>query len=261
VGAGLPVEPGLIYAGLAGATRWPSGKSSTNTLWSRLAGMHLGGRAEFSTFRRTLAALLRLPLSLTSEEDPRLSAWIREHLEVTPVVVEDADALGRLEETVLQQLDPPAQPPGHDPHAIACPNQGPSARSPLVTGCRAPVRPQLRLNRRGQGSHLGLWTLRTTRDAPGHASMVARAGGNRGRLVVEFAGVRATRAGTTHPGQTSWLSGRLTDPLASFGLLGLRAFTLHLQWINSWLSGASAGACDRRITRASGDLSSPRGSV
>jgi len=34
-GLGLPVECGLIYAGLAGATRWPSGKRSNNTLWSR----------------------------------------------------------------------------------------------------------------------------------------------------------------------------------------------------------------------------------
>jgi hypothetical protein len=53
-GLGLPLEPGLIYAGLAGATRWPSGRRSTNTLWSRVAGMHLGGRHEFCTFRRSL---------------------------------------------------------------------------------------------------------------------------------------------------------------------------------------------------------------
>jgi hypothetical protein len=114
-GADLPIEPGLIYAGLAGATRWPSGKRSTNTLWSRLTGMHLGGRAEFSTFRRTLAALLRTSLSLTSEDDPSLSTWIRDHLQVTPVVVEDADALGRLEESVLQPLDPPLNLQGMTP--------------------------------------------------------------------------------------------------------------------------------------------------
>jgi hypothetical protein len=31
-GLQLPVHAGLIYAGLAGATRWPSGNHSTNTL-------------------------------------------------------------------------------------------------------------------------------------------------------------------------------------------------------------------------------------
>ncbi|WP_198950146.1 DUF6884 domain-containing protein [Kineosporia sp. A_224] len=106
-GAGLPVHEGLIYAGLAGATRWPSGKRSTNTLWSRLAGMHLGGRAELSTFRRTLAGLLRGPLAMTSEDDARLTEWIHAHLQVAPVVVEDADTLGRLEDDVLAELDPP----------------------------------------------------------------------------------------------------------------------------------------------------------
>src|SRR5215472_9277872 len=32
-GLGLPVASGLIYAGQAGATRWPSGKRSGSTLW------------------------------------------------------------------------------------------------------------------------------------------------------------------------------------------------------------------------------------
>ena len=58
-GSGHTVQPGMIYAGLAGATRWPSGKRSTNTLWSRIAGMHLGRRHEFSTFRRTLGPFKR----------------------------------------------------------------------------------------------------------------------------------------------------------------------------------------------------------
>jgi hypothetical protein len=58
-GPGRPVSGGLIYAGQAGATRWPSGKRSQNTLWGRIKGMHLGAAAEFSTFRRTLAAILR----------------------------------------------------------------------------------------------------------------------------------------------------------------------------------------------------------
>jgi hypothetical protein len=106
-GADLTIHPGLIYAGLAGATRWPSGRRSRNTLWSRLAGMHLGGRAEFSTFRRTLAALLRGPLAMTHEDDDTLTHWMHDHLQVTPVPVHDPDTLGRIEEAILQRLDPP----------------------------------------------------------------------------------------------------------------------------------------------------------
>lgn len=40
-GLGHAIEPGLIYAGLAGATR-SGGSKSTNTLWGRIATMHLG---------------------------------------------------------------------------------------------------------------------------------------------------------------------------------------------------------------------------
>jgi hypothetical protein len=53
---GQTIAPGLIYAGLAGRRAGTAGKRSTNTLWSRIAGMHLGGNHEFSTFRRTLSA-------------------------------------------------------------------------------------------------------------------------------------------------------------------------------------------------------------
>jgi hypothetical protein len=71
-GLGQPVTAGLIYAGEAGATRWPSGRQSASTLWSRITGMHLGSAAEFSTFRRTLAAILGSVLGMISEDDPRL---------------------------------------------------------------------------------------------------------------------------------------------------------------------------------------------
>jgi hypothetical protein len=106
-GLGHPVAAGLIYAGQAGATRWPSGRRSANTLWTRIGGMHLGGRAEFSTFRRTLAAILRQPLGLADEDDTRLSEWMARHLRVLPVPVSDGDALGALEAEVLDALDPP----------------------------------------------------------------------------------------------------------------------------------------------------------
>lgn len=49
---GLAV-PSLIYAGQAGATRWPSGTKSSATLKSRIRGNHIRGNASSSTFRLT----------------------------------------------------------------------------------------------------------------------------------------------------------------------------------------------------------------
>jgi hypothetical protein len=117
-GLGQPIACGLIYAGQAGATRWPSGKRSGNTLWGRISGMHLGGAAEFSTFRRTLAAILRPVLGLTSEDDPQLSVWISTHLRVAAVPVPDADRLSEIETAVLDALDPPLNLRGRPPTLI-----------------------------------------------------------------------------------------------------------------------------------------------
>jgi hypothetical protein len=117
-GLGLPVPGGLIYAGQAGATRWPSGQRSQGTLWGRITGMHLGGAAEFSTFRRTLAAILRPVLGLDTEDDPKLSAWISTHLGVNAVPVPDPDRLAEVETAVLDLLDPPLNLRGRPPTAI-----------------------------------------------------------------------------------------------------------------------------------------------
>jgi hypothetical protein len=117
-GLGQPMAVGLIYAGQAGATRWPSGKRSANTLWGRIRGMHLGGAAEFSTFRRTLAAILRPVLGLDGEDDPRLSAWINARLRVIAVAVPNADHLGDIETAVLGILDPPLNLRGRPPTPI-----------------------------------------------------------------------------------------------------------------------------------------------
>lgn len=70
-GLGQEVTPGLIYAGLAGATRWPSGMRSNNTLWLRVMTMHLGGNHEFSTFRRTLGAIVAHSNGVTQIERRR----------------------------------------------------------------------------------------------------------------------------------------------------------------------------------------------
>lgn len=106
-GLGHPMAPGLIYAGLAGATRSRSGKRSLNTLWGRIRGMHLGGNHEFSTFRRTLGAVLASQHGESSIDEHRLTAWMHEHLRVVAVPVADADALDQLETDILAALDPP----------------------------------------------------------------------------------------------------------------------------------------------------------
>jgi hypothetical protein len=106
-GLGIPVNGGLIYAGLAGATRWPSGAASTNNLWARIATMHLGGSHQFSTFRRTLGAILAASESSDHIDESRLTIWMINHLRVLALPYTDADTLGRLEELVLQRIDPP----------------------------------------------------------------------------------------------------------------------------------------------------------
>ncbi len=117
-GLGIALEAGLIYAGLAGATHWPSGKRSTNTLWLRIATMHLAGSIEFSTFRLTLGSIL------TSSSDPRrvdetaLTNWMHQHLRVVAKTVDDADTLGHLEKQVLGALDPPFNLQGMEHTAI-----------------------------------------------------------------------------------------------------------------------------------------------
>lgn len=106
-GLGHVVNVGMIYAGLAGATTWPSGSASSNTLWSRIAGMHLGKRHAFSTFRRTLGSILAEAAGAETIDEVELTRWMHAHLEVLPIPFEDADTLGRLEADVLRALDPP----------------------------------------------------------------------------------------------------------------------------------------------------------
>lgn len=106
-GLGHELHPGLIYAGLAGATHTRSGKTSRNTLWGRIHGMHLGGRHEFSTFRRSIGSILASALQSPEIDELALTSWMHEHLRVVAVPVADADTLDDLETTVLTELDPP----------------------------------------------------------------------------------------------------------------------------------------------------------
>lgn len=106
-GLDLQLRPGLIYAGLAGATHWPSGKRSTNTLWLRIQSMHLGKKVRFSTFRLTLGSILATTVGADQIDEASLSAWMHAHLRVVAAPYLDADVLGVVETEVLQSLDPP----------------------------------------------------------------------------------------------------------------------------------------------------------
>lgn len=101
------VEPGLIYAGLAGATRSRSGRKSTNTLWGRIKGMHLAGRHEFSTFRLSLGSILAHARGESEIDEAALTLWMHNHLRVIAIPVDDADILNHLETAILAVLDPP----------------------------------------------------------------------------------------------------------------------------------------------------------
>jgi hypothetical protein len=106
-GLGHQVTTGMIYAGLAGATRWPSGKRSSNTLWLRIAKMHMGSNHDLSTFRHTLGAILASVERSQEVDEVALTRWMESHLKVIAVPFEDADSLGRVETYVLAELDPP----------------------------------------------------------------------------------------------------------------------------------------------------------
>lgn len=106
-GLGCEVQPGLIYAGLAGATRSQSGQKSTNTLRGRIRAMHLGGRHDFSTFRLSLGSILAAACGDDHIDEQALTEWMHLHLALIAVPVPDADTLDAAETTVLAALDPP----------------------------------------------------------------------------------------------------------------------------------------------------------
>lgn len=117
-GLGHRLSAGMIYAGLAGATRWPSGKKSSNTLWARIATMHLGSKHEFSTFRRTVGAILASVEGKNEIDEVALTEWMYLHLCVQVIPYDDADSLGQIEQEVLASLDPPLNLKGMHDSAI-----------------------------------------------------------------------------------------------------------------------------------------------
>ncbi len=114
-GLGLALAAGRIYAGQAGATKWPSGKVGGNTLAKRIGAMHLGGKVRMSTFRWTLASILferlnmqvRASMVITPSSEGALSEWMGQHLWVAVHPHDDRDSLDSLECRLLELFDPP----------------------------------------------------------------------------------------------------------------------------------------------------------
>lgn len=109
IGLGNPLAPGLIYAGRTG-----SGTSGA-TLDSRLRGNHLGGNTYGSTFRLTLASILRPTLGLRPlgrrrmhpEDEVVLTSWMLDHLSVSAWALDDRSTVDAIETQVLVILNPP----------------------------------------------------------------------------------------------------------------------------------------------------------
>ena len=137
-GLGHPVDPGRIYAGQTGATKWPSGKTGSMTLAKRIGGNHLAGQIVGSTFRLTPASILGDQLNLVAIDarhldrasEQRLTDWMGTHLEVAVHRFATPDSLGDLERHVLTALDPPLNLDGQPPSTVRNPSRGCAANTP-----------------------------------------------------------------------------------------------------------------------------------
>jgi hypothetical protein len=122
-GLDLPFAAGRIFIGQAGATKWPSGRASTDTLGDRIARTHLTGKVRSSSIRLTLAAILFAQLELVvqasallqASAEQALSDWMSAHLSVAVHPHDDRDTLSGLEQAVVQRLDPPLNIEDHLP--------------------------------------------------------------------------------------------------------------------------------------------------
>ena len=59
--------------------------------------MHLGRNHEFSTFRRTIGAVLASLAGSSQVDEASLTEWMHDHLRVITVPYDDADTLGKME--------------------------------------------------------------------------------------------------------------------------------------------------------------------
>ncbi|MFZ5854206.1 MAG: GIY-YIG nuclease family protein [Chloroflexota bacterium] len=119
-GLGTRVAPGLVYVGQTGAG------ASNASLRSRIGGNHRDGNVRGSTFRLTLAAILRAELGLRGTPDgplagdgeARLSRWMATHLEVAVAPYPDRARLAGVEDAILARLDAPLNLQGMPPSVI-----------------------------------------------------------------------------------------------------------------------------------------------
>lgn len=103
----LPVRAGLLFVGQVGGSRWHPQADPALTLVGHVDRVQLHGRSRDSTFRTTLATVLRRRLSMTSLEDPRLTDWMLEHLSVSWWAEGEPVQLRDIEQAVVRELEPP----------------------------------------------------------------------------------------------------------------------------------------------------------
>ena len=109
--SGLKGRTQPIYIGQAGY-------NTSATLYDRVKDSHIDGKkngdVSRSTFRKTISALLLEPLNLrlegsnklSSDDNRRVSKWIKNHLRVTIVPWNNRNSLNSIEHAVLKKLDP-----------------------------------------------------------------------------------------------------------------------------------------------------------
>lgn len=102
-GLGSPIAPGLIVAGLAGATP-RGGASASNTLRGRIATMHLGKKHEFSTLRRSIGSILARAHGQPAIDEEQLTRWMHAHVRIALIHEADPDALDDPETEILADL-------------------------------------------------------------------------------------------------------------------------------------------------------------
>lgn len=103
----LPVPAGLVFVGQVGGSSWHGLADPVLNLRDHVERVQLRGPTRASTFRMTLATVLRGRLRMTSLEDPVLTRWMLEHLSVSSWASDDFGGLRSLAETVIGELDPP----------------------------------------------------------------------------------------------------------------------------------------------------------
>jgi hypothetical protein len=103
----LPVRAGLIFVGQVGGSSWQALADPVLNLRDHVERIQLHGRVRASTFRMTLATVLRDHLRMTSLEDPVLTTWMLRHLSVSAWSCDNFGALRELEQVVVGELDPP----------------------------------------------------------------------------------------------------------------------------------------------------------